>query len=162
MADARINVFADAVVAALQAGLPAGDDTDVEWSLSPEVLGPDFDPAALPRRTVYVVPVTRSQTDGGTRELDQYEYAVLVLVANRFAGAAGDPTKEWVRGEMAWQERQVDDLLSNERTASVPAAVAATGAFVTKSDPAYAYDVEAVQTQRLFLALQVFAFSKAG
>lgn len=160
-AAARLNVFADAVVAAIVAGLTAGDNTEVRRSFHPDVLDPDYDPRGIETRRAYVVPVTRMQVENATRGEDLFEYAFAVLTVSRFTGAAGDPPDDWIDAEMAWQETYVDDRLSDDRTANTPAALLSTAAYCARSEPIYQYEPDALQSQRLFYSLQNFAYRRA-
>lgn len=147
MADARLIAVADAVRAAIAAGLPAGDTTEVTRCYVPRVT-----PDQAEGRFVFVYPLGYADAGPATRGDQTYAYRVGVQVDERYR-EAGDPPDEWLDAQLLWCETQVFDLLSDARAAYLLNDTLRP----EEAEVVVAYDPEQLD-RKLFESVMVFTF----
>jgi len=136
---ARIVDLCDAVVALL----PTGAERVYEVSIDAET---------LEGRAVYVFPSKYGYLEVLTRADDQSEYAVSVLIAERYPDAGPAP-KAWLDERVEWVQDNVLDVLDDPRGAEP-----VEGYVPWQSEVQTVYDVEELVNRKLFLSVVVITY----
>lgn len=76
-------------------------------------LNPDDPQTLIAGRQVYVLPVTMSTPERMSRAELQNLYTFVLLTAERYVEAAGDPTNDWIDERIAFVEQTLYYPLSN-------------------------------------------------
>ena len=147
---ARIVEVCDAVVAVIAAAWsPTGNDT-----VSREY-DADIDSKKLVGRKVYVFPASYANPEPSSRSEDFYDYAVAVMVSERYEDAGRVPNS-WVDDRIAFTRDKVYEPLSDARTLLILGTLYPLTAEV---DPVY--DVDELRSRKLFVSVVNFTFRES-